>query len=300
MTKPSFAARLTAALLRLTGFARKRFSGGARFHKILAAVRKLKPRTPGRRAAKRLDIRSETFEGQTVWHIAPRNRAPVARMLFFHGGGYVFPPMSPHFQTWVNLADRHGIAITAPLYPLAPEADAMQATGFALSFYREFSAKHGGAFVMAGDSAGGGLAAATAHGARDQGLPAAAALILVCPWLDVTVSHPDQPMIEKRDSILMITGAREAGQLYARDLATNDRRVSPIFGDWDGLPPILCFSGGDDILLTDARALKALLPSIDYVEGAGLMHDWPIFFFRESREAQARMAEFSIAKLAPA
>ncbi len=117
-------------------------------------------------------------------------------------------------------------------------------------------------------------------------------MILICPWLDISVSHPDQPAIEPRDCVLTIGGTHAAAKLYTRDLSFSDPKVSPLFGNWDGLPPMLMFGGGDDILVPDARALKAKLPSIDYVEEVGMMHDWPIFFLRESRAAQARMAEF--------
>jgi acetyl esterase/lipase len=51
-------------------------------------------------------------------------------------------------------------------------------------------------------------------------------------------------------------------------------------------------AGGDDILVTDARALQVKLPNIVYEEAAGMIHDWPIFTFPESRSAQARMAAF--------
>ena len=71
-----------------------------------------------------------------------------------------------------------------------------------------------------------------------------------------------------------------------------DPRCSPIFGNWDGLPSILAFAGGDDILVTDSRALKAKLPSVEVTELSGMMHDWPIFSFSESRKAQAHMADF--------
>jgi acetyl esterase/lipase len=81
--------------------------------------------------------------------------------------------------------------------------------------------------------------------------------------------------------------------LYAGDLPLTDPRCSPIFGNWDGLPPILAFAGGDDILVTDSRALKAKVPSVDLTELAGMMHDWPIFSFSESRKAQAAMAGFA-------
>ena len=118
-------------------------------------------------------------------------------------------------------------------------------------------------------------------------------LILICPWLDVRMAHPDQPMIEARDSILTLRGARDAAALYAKGMNLSDPRISPILGNWDGLPPIQMFAGCDDILLTDARALKSLLPSTELIEGQRLMHDWPIFFFPEARAAQRQMAGFA-------
>jgi acetyl esterase/lipase len=293
---PSLLARVMGFVLRLTGTYRKRYSGGPNFLKLIARVRKLKMDTPSNKMMKRLAITREEFQGRAVWHIAPKDRAPSAHMLFFHGGGYVFSAVPPHFQTWANLAEKYGIAITAPLYPLAPEAEVVETTAFAMACYRDFIAKHDGPFIMGGDSAGGGLCATTAQTARDAGLRQASGLLLICPWLDVTISHPEQLVIEKRDSILTVQGAREAGQLYARDVGVHDKRVSPIHGDWQGLPPIQCFSGSDDILLLDSRALKAKLPDIDYFEGEGLMHDWPLFFFRESKDAQARMGAFVVAR----
>ena len=80
--------------------------------------------------------------------------------------------------------------------------------------------------------------------------------------------------------------------MYAGNLAVTDPRVSPLYGDWSNLPPILTFGGGDDILVTDARGLNDKVPSVDYVELAGMIHDWPLFSFPESRKAQLQMADF--------
>ncbi len=215
-------------------------------------------------------------------------------MLYFHGGGYVYPAVDVHWKYFVRMAQKHGLAITAPFYPLAPEAGAEETVAWAMAVYRDFIANHGGKFILGGDSAGGGLAAAVAQQARDAGLRQADGMLLICPWLDLTVSNPDQKRIEPRDCILTVSGAHAAGRMYARDMALDDARVSPINGDWSGLPPVLTFGGGDDILLTDARALAAKLPTADYIEKDGLMHDWPIFFFAESRQAQAKMAEFAV------
>lgn len=288
----SLSARITGALLRATGVVSKRYAGGPGMHKVIAAARAVPVPTPSRKMRERLDVREETLDGRTVWTIAPMGRTPAAHLLFFHGGGYVFSAVPPHFNLYARLAERHGIAVTAPMYPLAPEHGVEEATGFALSAYRAFLDRHDGSFVLGGDSAGAGLASATVMAARDAGLRLPAGLMLICPWLDTSGTHPDQPGIEKRDSILRLQGIRDAGRLYAKDAPATDPRVSPIHGDWSGLPPILMYGGEDDILVTDARALKAKLRQAEYHEGQGLMHDWPLFFFPESRVAQERMAAF--------
>ncbi len=288
---PSLVARLTAMVLRKTGILRRRYSAGPEFLKNIEKSRTAPPFAWAKLQA-RIDVREQSFAGRKVLRIAPKNRAVAGHMLYWHGGGYVYPAVDVHWAFLAHMADVHGIVTTAPLYPLAPEADAAETVEWALQFYREFTPDRAGPFIMGGDSAGGGLCATVAQHIRDEGRMLPKALILICPWLDIACIHPDQPRIEPRDSVLTLDGARMAGRLYAGKLPLDDARVSPLYGNWDGLPPILAFGGGDDILVSDARAMKARLPSVDYVEEAGMMHDWPIFFFRESRAAQARMAEF--------
>jgi acetyl esterase/lipase len=79
-------------------------------------------------------------------------------------------------------------------------------------------------------------------------------------------------------------------------MSTADPRVSPLYGDIAGLPPILMFCGTHDILLTDARRLAARAvaegAAIEYHEAPGLMHVYPLLFFPESREAQDRIIDF--------
>ncbi len=290
--KPSFTARAFQFIIRTLKPLFGQYNGGPKFRALIEKTRRLKPAEPTKRQRKRNAISVRAFESHEIWTIAPANRAPAGTMLYFHGGGYVFRAVPPHWSFFAHLAEVHGIATIAPRYPLAPEHGAMDTLAHAMAVYRDFVAGHDGRFTLGGDSAGGGLAAAVAQAARDGGLRLPDGMLLICPWLDVRVDHPDQPEIEKRDAILSVRGAQEAGQMYARDLPTDDPRVSPIEGRWDGLPPMLLYSGTADILLPDARALAAKLPGADYVEGEGLMHDWPIFFFPESRAAQARMAGF--------
>lgn len=291
---PSFAASLTGFILRTTGYYRRMYSGGPQFQKNIAKVRGERLAEPDANARAALKVEQSEFGGRPVWHLAPKDRAATAHILFWHGGGYVYPATPVHWKFLAHMAQVHGWAITAPLYPLAPESDATATTTWALDFYRSYVAGLVGEhFVMSGDSAGGGLSASLAQLARDEGLSLPASLILINPWLNLDPAHPDQIRIEPRDSILTIGGIAEGGRLYAGDMPATDPRCSPLYGNWDGLPPILAFGGGDDILVTDARALKAKHPPVEYIELPGMLHDWPIFNFRESRAAQVKMAEFA-------
>jgi epsilon-lactone hydrolase len=290
---PSFSARIVGFILRKSGVYRRMFAGGPQMLEAIAKVRAKPIDAPSAKMRARLDISTHDFQGRTVWHIAPKGHTTPIRLLYFHGGGYVYSAMKGHWDFYAHLAETYGIAIIAPLYPLAPEADAAETTAFALALYQELLTKHAAEhIVFGGDSAGGGLAAATLMGARDAGVPLPARAVLICPWLEANPAHPDQIMIEKRDAILTRQGIADAGRLYAGSLSLTDPRVSPIHGRWDRLPPILMYGGGDDILVTDARALRAKLPSVMYEEVAGMIHDWPIFVFPESRTAQERIAAF--------
>ena len=288
----SISARLTGFILRSTGVYRRMFAGAD----VIARTRtKLIADGvgPSPKQERGLAVRHDEFQGCCIWTMAPERGEPAATVLFWHGGGYVYPPMSGHWDFFAVMARKYGWRIIAPMYPLAPESDVVATVRFATDFYGDLVAREGAPTLMGGDSAGGGLAAAVAMTLRDSKVAMPSGLLLVCPWLDVDPAHPDQVAIEPRDAILTIPGIRDAGRLYAGAAGISDWRASPIHGDWVGLPPILAFGGGDDILVTDARRLKAALPGVDYEEQAGLIHDWPMFTFPESRAAQARMAGFA-------
>lgn len=293
MLVPSLPVRIVSFLLGLTGVVRRRYSGGKRFMVTIRAAQALPRSEPTKKMQRKFAVESATFEGCPVWTMGPKDGAASAHILFWHGGGYVYPITPLHWKFLAHMVATYRWSVTVPYYPLAPDSDAERTTAWALGYYRQYVAAHGSNFIMGGDSAGGGLTAATAMLARDQGLPLPSKLLLICPWIALDPSNPEQAAIEKRDVILTLGGIKEAGELYAGDLPITDARCSPLFASWDGLPPMLAFGGGNDILVTDARALKAKLPAIDYVELLGMMHDWPLFQFSESRGAQKQMADFA-------
>jgi acetyl esterase/lipase len=288
----SLQARAFAFILRTTGFVRKNFTGGPTLRQAIEKARQAPAQLPTAKQRAKLNIREEAFDGHPVWHIAPK-QGSGRTLLYFHGGGYIYAASNFHWAFLCHLAEAHSISIIAPLYPLAPEHSAEATNRFALDLYRQVLASCSAEdLVVGGDSAGGGLTAATLMAARDAGLPMPVRALLICPWLNAEPDHPDQAIIEPRDAILTRSGIADAGRIYAGPLSVQDPRVSPIHGDWSGFPPLYVLSGGDDILVADARALQARLPNHVYQEEAGMIHDWPIFTFPESRAAQKRMAAF--------
>jgi acetyl esterase/lipase len=218
-------------------------------------------------------------------------------VIYLHGGAYVADIVQQHWRFIARMADRLGMRFVVPLYPLAPENQCLAVTSFVLGVYRDVLASQGPSrlFLM-GDSAGGGLALSLAMQVASAALPKPAGLVLISPWLDVTMTAARQEEIERVDSMLMRPGVRAAGRWYAGSLPTKDPRVSPLFGELVGLPPILMFCGTHDILVADARrlALRAEVDGadIEYHEEPGLMHVYPLLFFPESRKAQDEIARF--------
>ena len=290
---PSFSSRLVTFVLRTTRIYKKRFSGGDYLSTNLQKLR-AEVSEPAAKWRTKLDIRREVFEGRAVWHIGPKAGASTIRVLYFHGGGYVYQAASVHWDTLCHMALNHGTSFIAPLYPLAPETKIDAISTFALSLYRDLLTRHDPAdIVIAGDSAGGGLTVTTVMLAREAGLPLPVRTILICPWLDTDASDPEQLEIDKRDPILSVAGLRSIGDVLTPDAPFDQALMDPIRNDFSEYPATLMFGGGDDILVTNARALKAKQPAIDYREAASMMHVWPIFSFPESRAAQSQMAAFA-------
>lgn len=289
----SLGAQATILLLRL--IRRKRiYASKQGLERGIQQTRQAGPARPSTKLARDLHIAQETFAGQTVYRVRSKSRPQTpARILYFHGGAYVRPITAFHWRFLAALAHATGGELVVPLYPLAPENHGLAALDFALQVHQRESAQTEHLFLM-GDSAGGGLALALAATLRDQGVVAARRLILLTPWVDVELPHPDAPAIEPRDPMLAVVGARLAGQMYAGGLSTSHPAVSPMRGALHGLPPMTLFAAGRDILGPDAMAFaaKALAHGceVDLRVEPDMVHVWPLLGFAESRKAVAEMA----------
>jgi acetyl esterase/lipase len=189
-------------------------------------------------------------------------------------------------------------------YRLAPEHPFPAGLEDAISAYRYLldSGLSSDEIVVAGDSAGGGLTLSLLLALRDEGLPLPAAGAIISAMADLSFSTQSRLSNRWRDPLLSARRRTQDFNLYTGDTPLNDPLLSPIFGSFHGLPPLLAQVGGTEILLDDtlrvARKARAQGVDIEVEIWEGLPHDWHLFsFLPESTQALSRIAGFLRAHL---
>jgi epsilon-lactone hydrolase len=184
---------------------------------------------------------------------ATRNAATI---LYFHGGGYIFGNPGTHREHIARLVARTGTDATAPAYRLAPAHRFPAAVDDAIDSYRSLLS-HGTSpadVIVAGDSAGAGLAVAMVHRARAEGLPLPAGMILFSPYVDL--DHTGYTIkTNVSTDYLPVREMSTPNDWYADPEHQTDPEASPIRADLTGFPPMLVFVGGAEMLLADSLRL---------------------------------------------
>lgn len=178
-------------------------------------------------------------------------------MLYLHGGAYCLGSPRTHRGLVSHLAAATGIEVVVPDYRLAPEHPFPAARDDVLRCYRELLARGIAApdICIAGDSAGGGLALSLALRLRNENLPQPGALLLISPWVDLTLSGASIHSLQARDPMLHTSWVAQGASLYAGKTPLDHPGCSPLFAELRGLPPMLIQVGTEEILFDDAQRL---------------------------------------------
>lgn len=227
-------------------------------------------------------------------------------MLYLHGGGYFACSPVTHRPITGGFA-LHGFRVFVPDYRLAPENPFPAAVEDGLAAYRALLAVHHPAkLVVAGDSAGGGLALAVVLAAREAGLALPAGLVLFSPWTDLAGTGPSIRSNAARESMLVGSRIQEVAALYLDGAHPETPLASPLYGDLAGLPPVLVQVSEREILLDDstrlAERIRAAGGRAELSVWRNLPHAWQISqsFLPEARLALAQAAKFARSTLASA
>ena len=232
------------------------------------------------------DVRVEPIDAYGVpaeWTSTPAADGERV-ILFLHGGGYVSGSLKSH-RHMVAQAGREALARTLALgYRLAPEHPFPAALDDALTGYR-FLLASGIAparIALAGESAGGGLALATALSLREAGLPLPGCLWLSSPWVDLALTGASMESKAAVDPLLGRTYLSELASLYLNGADALGPLVSPINADLAGLPPMLIQVGSAETLLDDSVRLAAVAGATDIAVHLEIwphmIHAWHLFY----------------------
>ena len=292
---PSFKSRAVALYLRHT---RKRaFASASELNRWIARARLTEDHRPPVAVASRVDVTQHEVGGSRVYEVKPRSGNADRRILYLHGGAYVFEITSYHWNLIAEMAERLDAHVTVPIYPIAPEHRFEDMFDMVLETYRgmlgETPAED---IVFMGDSAGGNMAVVLTMMAAEQGLPLPARHVLISPGLDMRLENPGLVEAARRDPWLDIAGGLEAIRHYAPHIDRADWRISPIMGDLSVLPSMLILAGGLDLLTLDTvgfvdRAREAGV-EVELVVEPGMVHVWPLIDMPEARKARNLIVEF--------
>jgi monoterpene epsilon-lactone hydrolase len=238
------------------------------------------------------------FDVADVSRNAP-HRSPVI-VLYLHGGGYLFGSPKTHRQVLIAMAKAFQAPAYGLDYRLAPEHPFPAAVEDAAKAYQWLLSRHPEAeIVLAGDSAGAGLAIATAVGVRDAGFKQPKAIVAFSPYSDLAVTGASVEANARSCAMFTPRGIREAAAMYLAGADARDPRASPLYADLAGLPPMLLFASRHEILRDDtlrlAERASAAGVKVQLIVRDRLPHVWPVFvtLLPEARDAFATVTAFA-------
>lgn len=197
--------------------------------------------------------------GVPVMAITPAQFEPDRAVLFLHGGAYVMGGYGSHRKLAAAVGTAARARVWLPDYRLAPEHPQPAALKDALAVYAALleEGQNPAKLSIVGDSAGGGLSLALTVAIREAGLPMPTALVLISPWVDLSLGGESIATHAARDPMLSVGWLRRAADVYRAGAAKTEPACSPLFADLSGLPPMLIQVGSEEILLADAQRLHA-------------------------------------------
>jgi monoterpene epsilon-lactone hydrolase len=248
------------------------------------------------------DIKREPVTANGVkaeWVSAPDADAGRA-ILYLHGGGYVIGSINTHRSLAARLSRAAKARVLVLDYRLAPEHPFPAAVDDSLAAYRWMLAQglKPSRIAVSGDSAGGGLSAATLVAIRDAKLPLPAAGALLSPWVDMEGIGDSMTSKDKVDPMVHKEGLLGMAKAYLGGQNPRSPLAAPLYADLTGLPPLLIQVGTSETLLDDAsrlaeRAKKAGV-NVTYEPWENMIHVWHLFapMLDEGQQAIEKIGAF--------
>jgi monoterpene epsilon-lactone hydrolase len=249
--------------------------------------------TAAARPPKGTRFQRATIADIPVERVHPPHSGTNGTLIYLHGGAYALGSAKGYRGLVAQLAAATGMTALIPDYSRAPEARYPIALEEMVAFYSRLleDGLDPKATAIAGDSAGGGLTLALAMVLRDRGIPAPAALGLICPWADLAIDI-DRIRPVLRDPLILPSMCTEWAPRYAGSSDPRLPGISPVYGDMSGLPPIVMQTAGDDPISLDADKIETACATskkaiLDHRRFDNMWHDFhlQVSLLPEARDA---------------
>lgn len=213
-----------------------------------------------------------------------RGEPPLnAVILYFHGGAYTVGGPGSHKHWVAQLAATAGMRGLLVDYRLAPENPFPAALDDAKSAYlglldRGYDPDQ---IVIAGDSAGGGLAFALLAKLQSEGIGNPLGVVAFSPWADLRLSAASITENARSEMMIPLRWLKRTAPMYAGAAGVDDPGVSPVLAEYaEDTPPCLIMVGAGEVLVDDARAMTDRLrqagADVTLIETPNVGHIWPI------------------------
>jgi len=207
-------------------------------------------------------------------------------LIYVHGGSFVKEAVSYQIRFAMKIAEKTNSTLIFPVYPLVPTGNYKTMYNLMDRLYKiiEKSKKN---INLLGDSAGGGFVLAFSMYLRDKKIKQSSNIIMMSPWVDLSMSNPLIEKYEKNDNFGGIPGNQYAGKLWADDLDIKNYLISPLYGKFNDLAPVTIITGERDLLKPDCVLLSEKLIEEDithnYIEYKGQGHDFGAYPTKEGQ-----------------
>ena len=218
-------------------------------------------------------------------------------IIYIHGGAYVSQLNEFQVSTAMKLAKKTNSKIYIPLYPLAPKHTFEESYELLDKLYSKIiSENEYSKIIIAGDSAGGGLALGFGEYLLTKEIRRPDYYILISPWIDISMENEDIKDYEEVDPMLNKIALIVDGDAWRGNVSNKDYRVSPLFGNMEGLSNVFITIGTREILYPDALLLydKLVTSGVNakLEIGKNMNHTYVGYPIVEADEAIEKIVEF--------
>ena len=240
----------------------------------------------------------QTYYAKGIATFESKEKATKNHIIFFHGGAYIFEADPLHWRLAKKIVNKSFCRMTLIDYPLVPEHNYKDTFKMVSGSYELLIKQYPeDNFILMGDSAGGGLALAfTQKLIKEKHSKLPSKIILLSPWLDITLSNPNIKNPENTDHILTVKMLRNVGMKYSNGDNQDQYLLSPINGEFKDIPKTIVFYGTEELFYEDCKRFKSMIgsnmQSHIFKEYHKMQHDWALFPIPESKQVINEICAF--------